>query len=97
MRSIPLARSLPFLLLTTALPAAAQGLVLDPIVLTANRAPSAPALTGSSVSVLTGAEMETDGRPFVLQQIRDLPGVTVNQTGPAGAVSGFAIRGAPQA
>ena len=97
MRPIPLVGSLPFLLLTTALPAAAQGLVLDPIVLTANRAPSAPALTGSSVSVLTGAEMETDGRPFVLQQIRDLPGVTVNQTGPAGAVSGFAIRGAPQA
>lgn len=97
MRSLPLAGSLPFLLLPAVLPAAAQGLVLDPIVLTANRAPSAPALTGSSVSVLTGTEMETDGRPFVLQQIRDLPGVTVSQTGPAGAVSGFAIRGAPQA
>ena len=58
------------------LPAAAQGLVLDPIVLTANRAPSAPALTGSSVDVLDGTAMEADGRPFVLQQLRDLPGVT---------------------
>lgn len=86
--------SLPVLMLA-ALPAGAQGLVLDPIVLSANRAPSQPALTGSSVSVLTGTEMEADGRPFVLQQLRDLPGVTVNQSGPPGSISGFAVRGAP--
>lgn len=96
MRSpIPFAGSLA-LMSMSALPAVAQSLVLDPIVLTANRAPSTPALTGSSVSVLTGREMDEDGRPFILQQLRDLPGVTINQTGPAGASSGFAVRGAPQ-
>lgn len=77
-------------------PAAAQPVLLDPIVLTANRAPSDPARTGASVSVLTGPELEADGRPFVLEQLRDLPGVTVQQNGPAGTVSGFAVRGAPQ-
>lgn len=97
-----------FLLLAAALPGAALPLAaaaqtadpgmltLDPIVLTANRGPSELNRTGSSVSILTGSEMETDGRPFLLQQIRDLPGVTISQTGPAGSSSGFAVRGAPQ-
>jgi len=69
---------------------------LGEIVISANRGPSDAARTGSSVSVLTGADLATDGRPFVLDQIRDLPGVTIQQTGPAGTVSGFAIRGLPQ-
>lgn len=92
--AMPIAGSLP-ILAVAALPAAAQSLMLDPIVLSANRAPSQPALTGSSVDVLDGTAMEADGRPFVLQQLRDLPGVTVNQSGPPGSISGFAVRGAP--
>ena len=51
--AMPIAGSLP-ILAVAALPAAAQSLMLDPIVLSANRAPSQPALTGSSVDVLDG-------------------------------------------
>ncbi|MBA3324743.1 MAG: TonB-dependent receptor [Rhodobacteraceae bacterium] len=87
--SVPLAAFLP-------LPATAQPVLLDPIVLSANRAATEATRTGSSVSVLTGPDLEADGRPFVLEQIRDLPGVTIGQNGPPGTVSGFAIRGAPQ-
>lgn len=76
-------------------PPASLGLALDPVVVSANRTPTEAARTGSSVSVLTAPEMQADGRPFVLQQIRDLPGVTVDQSGPPGAISGFSVRGAP--
>lgn len=78
------------------LPALSQAIQLEDVVLSANRAPSDPTRTGSSVTVLTGAEIEANGRPFVLEQLRDLPGVAVNQNGPAGTVSGFAVRGLPQ-
>ena len=43
----------------------------------------------------TAAELEADGRPFVLDALSDLPGVTVDQSGPPGTFSGFAVRGAP--
>ena len=76
--------------------AAAQPILLPEVVLSPNRTPEEAIRTGSSVSVLTGPQLERDGRPFALQQITDLPGVTVQQNGPAGTVSGFAIRGAPQ-
>ncbi len=76
--------------------AAAQPIELPDLVLSANRLPTDAVRTGSSVSVLTGPELEADGRPFVLEQLRDLPGVTVQQNGPAGTISGFAVRGAPQ-
>lgn len=75
---------------------AGEPILLDEIVFSANRAASDAARTGSSVSVLTGPQLEADGRPFALQQITDLPGVTVQQNGPPGALSGFAVRGAPQ-
>jgi vitamin B12 transporter len=87
------ARTLPFACLPLA--AAAQPVTLSTIVLSANRVATDLARTGSSVSVLTAPELEADGRPFVLEQLRDLPGVTVQQNGPPGTVSGFAIRGAP--
>ncbi len=97
MRSLhTLAGSVSLAALVVPLSASAQAILLDPIIYSANRAPSEAAETGASVSVLTGAGLERDGRPFVLQQITDLPGVTISQNGPAGSTSGFAIRGAPQ-
>ncbi len=79
-----------------AAPAAAQTIVLPDIYVSANRAPTAAAATGSTVSVLTEPQLQEDGRPFILDQIGSLPGVTVQQNGPAGTVSGFTLRGAPQ-
>ncbi len=75
---------------------APETIVLPDIVVSANRTPTAEAATGSTVSVLTGQALEEDGRPFLQDQIVDLPGVTAQQSGPAGTVSGFAVRGAPQ-
>jgi len=77
-------------------PANAQPIVLEDIIITANRAPSEAARTGADVSVVTESTFQAEGRPFALEYLDALPGVTVQRTGPAGTVSGFAIRGAPQ-
>jgi vitamin B12 transporter len=88
----------PFAVLPLAMaaPAGAQTIVLPDIVVSANRTPTAAEATGSAVSVLTGETLEADGRPFLQDQLADLPGITVNQSGPPGTISGFALRGAPQ-
>ena len=76
--------------------ALAQPIVLEDIVISANRAESEAARTGADVSVVTESTFQADGRPFALEYLETLPGVTVQRSGPAGTVSGFAIRGAPQ-
>jgi vitamin B12 transporter len=85
---------LPFATMAQTLPE--PPVALAGIVISASRIATETARTGSSVSLLTTENLATDGRPFVLQQLRDLPGVTIQQNGPPGTVSGFAIRGAPQ-
>ncbi|MBP7003271.1 TonB-dependent siderophore receptor [Amaricoccus sp.] len=96
MRPFILAVALPGVALPLAVAAqtAPSDLVLNPITITANRTPTEVSRSGSSVSILDEAQMSSDGRPFVLQQIRDLPGVTVGQNGPAGSTSSFSVRGA---
>ena len=84
------------LLALAAAPAAAQTLTLPDIIVSANRTPTAADATGATVSVLTEGQLQDDGRPFILDQIGSLPGVSVQQNGPAGTVSGFTLRGAPQ-
>ncbi|WP_111428293.1 TonB-dependent receptor [Rhodobacteraceae bacterium DSL-40] len=69
---------------------------LDEIVITPNRTATPADRSGAAVSVRDEAEIAADDRPFVLQQLTSMPGVTTSQAGPAGATSGFAIRGAPQ-
>lgn len=92
--------SLSTLAALAAVPAAAQTVaptvVLPDIVVSANRAPTAAEATGATVTVLTGAGLDADGRPFVLDQLTTVPGVTIARNGPAGTVSGFTLRGAPQ-
>jgi vitamin B12 transporter len=82
--------------LAFATPAAAQTIALPDVVLSANRTATLANRTGASVSVLTEQDFEQDGRPFALDYLTEVPGVTVQQTGPAGTVSGFTVRGAPQ-
>ncbi len=48
---------------------------------------------GSSVSVVTEREMEDRGAQGVLEVLRGVPGVEVNQTGRRGGVTGVFIRG----
>jgi outer membrane receptor protein involved in Fe transport len=49
--------------------------------------------TGSSVTVLTQREIEDRGAQSVLEVLRGVPGVEVNQTGRRGGVTGVFIRG----
>jgi vitamin B12 transporter len=91
-----LPKALPALAALAAAPAAAQTVVLPDIVVSANRTPTAAAATGASVSVLTEADLAADGRPFVLEPLSTVPGVSIQQTGPPGTLSGFAVRGMPQ-
>jgi vitamin B12 transporter len=96
---IPLAAAGTALLATSALPqiALAQApLVLEEIVVSADRVPADPARTGSSVSVVTAEDIADQRLPFALDYLTQVPGFTVNQNGPAGTVSGFALRGLPQ-
>ena len=48
---------------------------------------------GSSVSVISHSEMADQGDQFLLDALRELPGVAVNQTGRAGGVTSVFIRG----
>jgi outer membrane cobalamin receptor len=48
---------------------------------------------GSSVSVVTKSEMDDQGDQFLLDALRELPGVAVNQTGREGGVTSVFIRG----
>ncbi len=89
-------KSIAGLFALLAAPAAAEPIVLSPIVISANRTPTAAELTGATVSVITQPTLQADGRPLLAEQLATLPGVTVQQNGPAGTVSGFTLRGAPQ-
>ncbi len=91
-------RSLSLLALVAALgsPAARAQTILEDIVVTPDRLETEAARTGSTVSVIDGATIEADGRPFALDYLANEPGINVSQTGPAGTISGFTLRGAPQ-
>jgi vitamin B12 transporter len=53
--------------------------VLEDIIIIADRGPAAADRTGSAVSVVTEAEIEARSRPFALDLLRQLPGVSVSQ------------------
>lgn len=71
-------------------------ILLDDVVLSADRVETAAARTGSAVSVLTGPEIAAAGSPFLLDAIGQVPGVATSRDGPPGSTSGFSIRGAGQ-
>lgn len=58
------------------------------------RLEQSPTEVGSSVSVLTAADLEALGTPFVLDALAALPGVTINQNGSFGGFASVRIRGA---
>ncbi|WP_343712983.1 TonB-dependent receptor [Inquilinus sp.] len=70
------------------------GLVLSPIVVTANRVPTPAAEVGSAVTVITRQELEDRQVRQLSDVLREVPGVAVNRTGPAGQTTQIRIRGA---
>lgn len=77
------------------LPAQAQTpQLLDEIVVTATRVPQASARTTSDVTVLRRGDIERAGQASLVELLRALPGVEINQIGGAGATSSVFLRGA---
>ncbi|MDG1022110.1 MAG: TonB-dependent receptor [Emcibacteraceae bacterium] len=66
----------------------------DVIIVTANRRPQPLSQIGSSVSVLTEADLERGQQPFVLDALESLPGVSTSQNGSFGGSASISIRGA---
>jgi vitamin B12 transporter len=80
-----------------ALPAPAPEKRLDlkeEIVVTANRIETPSESVGSSVTVIGRAEIERRQQPFVLDLLRTVPGLEVNQSGGPGALANVFMRGA---
>ncbi len=79
----------------TAGASAAQDVIdLGEIVVTANKVATDAASVGTSVAVLTEAEIEAAGEIELVDLLNRLPGVSVTRAGPLGASANIRIRGA---
>jgi len=65
-----------------------------PVVVSATREPIPAADVGSTVSIITGEELEDRQIRVVSDALRAVPGVAVNRSGPMGGLSQVRIRGA---
>ena len=66
---------------------------IAPLYITATRTPLAADRTPASMSVITGDELRRDGITTVLEALRQVPGLTVVQTGSFGGQTSLFIRG----
>lgn len=67
---------------------------LDPTVVTANRAATPLSEVGAAVTVFRQADLERRQSRFVADLLREVPGVSISQTGALGGFSSLRIRGA---
>jgi vitamin B12 transporter len=99
-RRHPVSRlSVSLLALMIALPATAQDggetdVLLDEIVVTANRTALAANRTGSSITVIDRPALERAGDQTIATYLSRIPGVQVTRSGPAGTETKLRIRGA---
>jgi vitamin B12 transporter len=85
-------------LLSITRPAAAQDVARDtarvaPVVVTATRSPMAEGSTPSSVTVVTGEQLRSQGITTLTDALRQVPGLAVVQTGSYGGATSLFIRG----
>ena len=66
---------------------------LPPLVITATRFPTERGAVPNAVTVLEGEELERRGVTRVLDALREVPGLTVVQSGSPGAVTSLFVRG----
>lgn len=66
----------------------------DVIIVTANRRPQPLSQVGSSVSVVSEADLERNQQSFVLDALERVPGVAIAQNGAFGGSASVSIRGA---
>ncbi|MCS6876989.1 MAG: TonB-dependent receptor [Geminicoccaceae bacterium] len=67
---------------------------LPELVVTATRYPVTPETVGSALTVLTAEDLATRQSDFVLDILRDVPGLEVSAPGPRGSLAAVRIRGA---
>lgn len=84
------------LLLLACLGVAAQepAKVLETIVVTASRTPIAVGASGSDVTVITRADLESRQLPYLADVLREIPGFAVSRSGPFGTQTQVRVRGA---
>ncbi len=80
-------------LLLTAGTLQAEGVKLDPIVVTATRTGTPLSQIASSVTVITAEEIEAKQQPLVIDLLRSVPGVYVSRTGGPGGTTSIFLRG----
>jgi vitamin B12 transporter len=66
---------------------------LDPVVVTAERLPTARAATPATVTVVTGEELTARGIRHIAEALRDVAGIDVAQTGSYGGNTALFLRG----
>lgn len=83
-------------LVTTSLPVVAQKPIKieEEIIVTASRVPQDRLSVGSAIDVLDEEDIKTRQHAFMSNLLRDLPGLAVNRSGPAGAFTQVRLRGA---
>lgn len=67
---------------------------LPELVVTATRYPVSPETIGSALTVITADDLATRQTDFVLDILREVPGLAVSAPGPRGSLSAVRIRGA---
>ncbi|WP_136682291.1 TonB-dependent receptor plug domain-containing protein [Falsirhodobacter xinxiangensis] len=88
--------SLTAILAALAAPAAAQDILLPPIVVSAGLEPVARDRTGADVTVITGPEIERSGDTRLIDVLGRAAGISIRSTGPMGTTAGLTLRGVPQ-
>ncbi len=66
----------------------------DEIIVTASRSAQPRLEVGSAVDILTEEDIAARQQPFISDLLRDVPGLAVNRSGPAGAFTQVRLRGA---
>ncbi|WP_207477840.1 TonB-dependent receptor plug domain-containing protein [Arenibaculum pallidiluteum] len=71
----------------------AAPVLLDPVSVTANLVPTTAEAVGSAVTVFRAEELEARQTRTVADVLREVPGVALNRSGPAGQLTRLRIRG----
>ena len=70
-----------------------NSIILDQISISASKIPMELKKTGSSVAIITNDEIENSNEIFLIDYLNNVAGISVDQNGPPGMLSGITIRG----
>ena len=76
-----------------AMPAAAEEMTVEPVVVTAAKIPEPVSEVSASVAVVTAEEIAERGSTRLDEVLQDVVGLHVVSSGPAGSVSSASVRG----